>query len=350
MIMFILIRFIGMVVVSWSVTYLLTPHMISIARTLRIVDTPDNHLKQHINPTPYLGGVAVYAGFITALALLFPVANELFFVIVGATLLLFVGLIDDLLVLSPQRKFFGHMIAAFCFLRGGFYLKGFFLLSCYPNIVAYGWIILSWLWIVTIINAFNLIDVMDGLATTIALAIATALLCIACMTGAYHVVLLMGALIGALIAFLAFNKPLAQIYLGDSGSLFIGGLLSVAPFMVPWGLFHPYAFLAPLGLFFIPLMEVGMLIIVRYLKGIPFYRGSPDHFSLYLKRRGWKIFEILLFSISTTMILLLATIFFIRGWFSVVQSLVVLFLLGITWVFLIFKEEIFPYFIKTVIK
>ena len=93
--------------------------------------------------------------------------------------------------------------------------------------------------------------------------------------------------LGALVAFLWYNKPPARIYLGDAGSLFIGGFLATVPFLLHWGTYNQYGYLAPIIILAIPLLECYSLILIRWYKGIPFYQGSPDHFCLYLQGGGW---------------------------------------------------------------
>lgn len=295
-------------VLSYGMTDLLVPMMIRLAHKLNAVDNPDGRLKQHTRVTPYLGGMAVYLGFLAALALVFPVSNQLFFMVVGITLLLFVGLIDDLLVLMPSQKFWGQLIAMFCFLRGGFYLKETFFLSLNSLWVTCGVMAMSGLWIVGVINAFNLIDVMDGLAATTAFSIAMILAVIAGLLGSYQVVILLVAFMGALVAFFRYNRPVAQIYLGDSGSLCIGGLLATVPFMIPWGTHTLYGFCVIPLIFFVPLIEVATLILIRTARGIPFYLGSPHHFCHYMKRLGMESWSILLFVSFVHLVLLFSAI------------------------------------------
>lgn len=155
--------------------------------------------------------------------------------------------------------------------------------------MAHPWMTMAFslLWIATIINAFNLVDVMDGLASLLAICATLSFGIIAAVTGQYTILYLLAPFVGALCAFFWYNKPKARIYLGDTGSLVIGGFLSVIPFLFNWGLYSPYGFVVPFILLAIPLLEVGTLIIVRTYKGIPFYRGSPDHFSIYLQQKGW---------------------------------------------------------------
>lgn len=330
----------GIVAVSYGITTIVVPYMIAIAQRYQIVDQPDGKLKTHKQSTPYLGGIAVYLGFMAALALFFPVVHHVCFAVIGSTLLLFVGLIDDLIVLTPQQKWYGQVLATCCFVRGGFYLKEIFLSAYFPLCAPYVWAVVSALWILTIINAFNLLDVMDGLATTVALCVAGSLCIMAHFLQAPLAVHMLLALCGALAAFLQWNKPVARIYLGDAGSLFIGGILAIAPFMIPWGRYYYLGFLTPIILFFIPAIEVISLIIIRVSRGIPWYQGSPDHFCLYLKRNGWNNIQILKFVFIVSSGLLLFALLFVCGKINFVNALLIGLLLNGAWFAIVFSPRV----------
>lgn len=268
-------------IISFVATYLLIPFFCSLAYRYNILDIPNTTIKKHKQPTPYLGGVALFAGFICCLAFVFPLNTQLLFFFVGITVLLIVGLIDDLFTITPFQKLLGQVCAAGSFFAAGLYAKEQFFFS---SIFA---VPFSVLWLLTIPNAFNLIDIMDGLATTVALTISCSLLLVALSQNALQIALLLAAFIGALVAFLLYNRPPAHLYLGDAGSLFIGGFLGVIPFFLSWSEYTPCGCVAPLLIFTIPLSEVGMLIVIRTYKGIPFYLGSRDHFAHYLQKKGW---------------------------------------------------------------
>lgn len=290
------------VLISFLITFYLVPLMQRIAKKHTILDVPDGQVKLHKEPTPYLGGMAVYIGFLTALAFIFPFYNQMMLIVVGLTLLFFIGLIDDLIPLKAYQKFGGQALVAFCFLKAGFYLKTTFFLSNWWSVG------FSLLWIATVTNAFNLVDVMDGLASTLAICAAISFGVIAIVSEQYTILLLLAPFLGSLMAFLWYNKPKAQIYLGDTGSLVIGGFLSVIPFLFNWGTHGPYGFLTPLIILAIPLLEVGTLILVRTYKGIPFYNGSPDHFSIYLQQKKWSKVKILEYVALLSVVLCAASV------------------------------------------
>lgn len=273
--------------IAFLVTFYLIPLLCIIAQRIHFVDNPDGILKQQKQPTPYFGGVAVYVGFVTALFFVFPFSSSLFFFLMGLSFLLLVGLIDDCITLTPRQKFLGQCIACCYFLRAGLYLD----LVSFPLWLT---IPISVFWVLSVVNAFNLIDVMDGLTATVALSAAGGFCFVAYTLRAYSILYILLGLMGALCAFLWYNKPTARIYLGDAGSLFIGGFLAVIPFWLAWGTHTTLGYLSPVIILAIPSLEIISLIIIRRIKGISFYQGSPDHFSSYMQRHGLKKYHILL--------------------------------------------------------
>lgn len=275
--------------ISGLVTFYVIPLLLKVAVKIGAIDTPDGRIKVHTQATPYLGGLGVYIGFITALALTFPFVNNFFLLLVGCTLLLFLGLIDDLTPLSPLQKILGQSVAVVCFLKAGFYLK--------EGLFHHIWgIPVSFFWMLAVINAFNLIDVMDGLTITITFFATISFMTYAYLSGSPIVFLLLACFLGTLPAFFWYNKPRARLYLGDSGALFIGGFMATIPFLLEWRLYSPVGVLAPFLILAIPLLEVGSLIVIRSYLHIPFYLGSPHHFCLYLKNKNWSVYQVLLFT------------------------------------------------------
>lgn len=328
-------------IISFLVTFYLIPILYSLAINFRVVDVPDGNIKRHAKTTPYLGGVAIYTGFIAALALVFPFDNQYSLFFIGLTLLVFLGLIDDLVILSPQHKFFGQCIAAICFLKAGLYLKERFFYHVWAAIP------LSFVWMVSVINAFNLVDVMDGLSTTIAATATIAFLGIAYIYQQTVLVVLLSAFLGPLFAFFWYNKPQAKIYMGDAGSLFLGGFLSAIPFLFNWGVHNQFGYVIPLIILAIPLLELLGLIIIRSYKKIPFYQGSPDHFSIYLRNKGWSVWQVLGFTAALSSILILYALLFACNRVSIphlVSSGILFILLWIATIF--FKKPLFSGFIR----
>lgn len=279
---------------AFGITHYLIPLFIALAHKRSILDIPDGGLKRHKEPTPYLGGLAIYLGFIVTLALIYPLHNDFFLFFIGSTVLLFVGFADDLINIKPREKLLGQCVAVVCFLRGGIHLKSLFFAAQPSPTWALLWTIVAAFWILSVINAFNLIDVMDGLATLVAFLSAATFLGYAIILQQFMVALMLAIFMGSLGAFFLVNRPPARMYLGDTGSLFIGGILATVPFMLHWGSFDQCGLLIPPLILSIPLYEGAALIAVRSWKGIPFWQGSPHHFSILAQRRGYSKNNILI--------------------------------------------------------
>ncbi len=311
------------------------PICIALAHKLNFLDFPTTSLKNHRQPTPYLGGLVVYLGMLVALMLVFPLYHTSNFFVLGATFLLLIGLVDDSISLKPYQKIVGQLIATTFMVKGGLHFKETFLLHSQPLEYLF-WVIVSGFWMLVMINAFNLVDVMDGLAATIALTAAIAFFALSLVTQAWPASLFLGALIGALLGFLWFNRPPARIYLGDAGSLFVGGILGAVPFMIPWGTFSWHGYIAPLVILFIPLLEVGTLIIIRTLMGIPFYQGSPHHFSHFLRKKGWSPTNILIYTVLCNVLLCGLILCYLSGVLELFPLVLLLSLFVIFWYFILF--------------
>lgn len=309
------------------------PMFCKIAYKLNFVDKPDGKLKKHKKPTPYLGGFAIYFSFLLTLALIFPFESKMLLFMVGSTLLFLVGLIDDLAALKAHQKFLGQVVAVICFLKAGFYLKEPFFLSNYWSIPV------SFLWMIGIINSFNLVDVMDGLATLLAITATGSFLVLAFYFNLYPTSVLLSIFLGVLCGFFVYNRPPAKIYLGDAGSLFIGGFLATIPFLFPWGLYNTHGYFTPVVILGIPLLEVTSLVLIRLYKKIPIHLGSPDHFSLYLQRKGWSKNEILAYITFLSIVQLIASCLFVVNKISVGGLIGIGLIFLIVWVKTIFYRS-----------
>lgn len=316
---------------SFLLTLHSIPMVIKVAQKLGVLDIPDGKIKQHDAPVPYFGGLAIFIAFITTLALIYPFENKVLWLLLGSTMLLLTGLIDDLKALQPGQKFFWQILAVLCFLKGGFSLKTTFL-SSIPNLF------FSAFWMLTIINAFNLIDVMDGLASLVAIIATTTLFIIALCFKQYSLSLLLLTFLGPLLAFFIYNKPPAKIYLGDTGALFIGGFLAAVPMLFNWGAQSITAYYAPIIILGIPTLEVISLVIIRTWLGIPFYKGSPHHFSIFLQKKGWRKTAVLFFTTVASTILSTIALCFLFGNISLISLVCCLAIFLIAWSIIVFLD------------
>jgi len=139
-------------------------------------------------------------------------------------------------------------------------------------------------WLLGVCNAFNLLDILDGLAAGVGVLAALALGVVAVVTGSLPEAAAAFALAGALAGFLVFNFHPARIYLGDAGSLTIGITLGALALALPWTGSSPAGFLAPLAILVVPLADTAYVSVLRARAGKPFWHGSADHFPLRLRR------------------------------------------------------------------
>jgi UDP-GlcNAc:undecaprenyl-phosphate GlcNAc-1-phosphate transferase len=271
--------------IALFLSFYTTPLMRRAALQFGIVDRPNGALKTHSEPVPYLGGLAVFLAYLIALAVTFEFSYAVLGILLSGTLMLLLGLIDDLGVLSPFEKLAGQLLAVIALIKAGLFIKLLFL----PTPVA---LLLSVLWLLAITNAVNIIDIMDGLASGVAALAALFLAAIALHNGEPMIAVMAASLSGSLLGFLRFNFRPARIYLGDSGSLFVGLTLSALAMNGHYTMNNPVGMFVPPLILGVPLLDLGFVFVVRLSKGLSPFRGSPDHLALRLKRLGWTIVEI----------------------------------------------------------
>jgi len=259
-----------------------TPMARDAALRFGVVDQPDGKLKNHDQPVAYLGGLAVFSAFLLSIGMTFEFEAELLALLLASTIVTTVGLVDDFGALTPKPKVIGQVVAVFVLLKAGIMVQVAFI----PWWVR---LIITVLWLVGLSNAFNLVDIMDGLAAGLGVIAATFLLVVALLNGRFVVAVFTVALVGALLGFLRSNFHPATIYLGDCGSLFIGFTLGALAMVMDYTTHNPLGWLAPLYILAVPLVDTLYVIFLRIRAGRKIYYGSPDHFPLRVRRRldGW---------------------------------------------------------------
>ncbi|KPJ58988.1 MAG: hypothetical protein AMJ42_02350 [Deltaproteobacteria bacterium DG_8] len=258
----------------------LTPLVKKAALQFGIIDKPDGKLKQHRAPVAYLGGLAVYLSFLISLALTFSFDREVLGILLAGTIVVVLGLIDDFGVLSPVVKLLGQCIAILVLIRSGIYIKLEFL----PWYVSFP---LSFLWLIGITNAFNIIDVMDGLSSGVGLICSLILFVVGIWNESIIIAIMAISLGGSLLGFLYYNFEPAKIYLGDTGSMFIGMMMGALAMIGHYTSSSNLACLAPVIMLGIPIFDTLFVIYIRWSRGMPIIAGSPDHFALRLRK--WRL-------------------------------------------------------------
>jgi len=258
-----------------------TPIVRRVANRLEIVDQPDSR-KLHLRPVPLLGGMAIYAGFIVALLLFGEkwVVSQAIGILVGATIVSFLGIWDDRWRVRPLLKLLGQTVAASILIISGVQVS--FLPHPALNVAV------TLLWILGITNALNLLDNMDGLSGGVGAVAAAFFLLLAAINGQYLVGSLAAALMGACIGFLYYNFNPASIFMGDAGSMFLGFILAVVgiklrfpgrPSIVTW--------MIPVVVLGLPIFDTTLVVISRLRRGLnPLTHPGKDHVSHRLVLAG----------------------------------------------------------------
>lgn len=266
--------------VAAALAWWLTPKMREAALRFGIVDAPDGGLKTHREPVAYLGGLAIYLAFLLALTLTLPFDERVLAVVLAGTIVVLLGLVDDLGQLGPWTKLAGQAVAIAVLVKSGIHIQ----LVVLPDWAA---IPLSVLWLLATTNAFNLIDIMDGLSAGTAAVAAVALLVVADLNGLVWVAMVLAALAGACAGFVRYNFRPATIYMGDTGSQFLGLTLGALAMVNAYTDRNPVAAVAPGLILGVALFDMLFVMYVRWRRGLPVMLGSPDHVALRLRK--WRL-------------------------------------------------------------
>jgi UDP-GlcNAc:undecaprenyl-phosphate GlcNAc-1-phosphate transferase len=272
-----MMRYAAALVLSFLAALYSTPLMRQAAIQLGIVDRPDGKLKQHGSSIPYFGGIAVFIAFLLTVGMLTDFDKETVGLLLSGSIALMVGLIDDFGVLTPWQKLIGQAFAALVLIRSGTFIKLVFL----PSYVA---IPVTILWILAVTNAFNIIDIMDGLASGVAAVAALSIAAANFMAQRDAQAFLAIVLAGASLGFLRHNFHPARIFLGDAGSMFIGFMLAALSMNAGYTRVNLLAVISPALILGIPLFDLSLVMWIRWRRGLPVMKGSPDHFALRLRR------------------------------------------------------------------
>lgn len=280
-----------------ALAFLLSLYGVPLARQAAlkygIVDAPDGRLKHQREAVPYFGGLAIYLAFLMSLAFTFEFRHDVLGIILGGTIVVMLGLIDDFGVLTPWTKLLGQLLAVFVLIKSGIRIE----IAALPEWVDIG---LTVLWMVGLINAFNLLDIMDGLSAGIGATSAAGLLVAALLQGDQAIAFMLAALIGSLIGFLKYNWQPARIYMGDTGAMFIGLLLGAMAMIGKYPSDHPLSLLAPVFILGIPIFDTLFVIYIRFQRGLPIFWGSPDHIAIRLRHWGMSVPQIVVVSCVAT--------------------------------------------------
>lgn len=278
------------------ISVLLTPLVRDLAHRLGCVDEPDGRRKLHARAVPRVGGVAVYLAFAAAFLLSVavlpgfpgPGGSAGVHLVIAASAVMMVGLGDDLRGAKPSIKLLVQIAAGLYLYNHGFEVR--LLSNPVGEVFTLGWtsLPLTLAWFVLITNAFNLVDGLDGLAAGVALFSCGVVLVFALVNERWEVAVMAVALGGALLGFLRYNFSPASVFLGDSGSLAVGFVLAALSIRGSMKASMAVAIATPLLAFGFPLMDTGLALCRRTLRGRSILEADADHIHHRMLRRGFQ--------------------------------------------------------------
>lgn len=269
-------RWLFLLVFSFLLAFFLTLIFRRIATKFKILDHPEER-KIHAHPVPLLGGLAIYVSYVVTIFLNFSFSDELKGVILGGTIIVIIGLIDDVKELSATWKLAAQILATGVLIFYGVRLS--FLPNNWWGIG--GEIILTLIWVVGITNAVNFFDGMDGLATGSIAICSLSFFIVALLTQQVYLGYLTIALAGSCLAFLIFNFKPASIFLGDAGSTFLGFTVAGIAVMGGWAEGNPKVALS------LPLLILSVFIFdMVYISISRIYRGRVKGLREWIEYTG----------------------------------------------------------------
>ncbi|MFN8671738.1 MAG: MraY family glycosyltransferase [Candidatus Sericytochromatia bacterium] len=279
--------------VAWLGTDLLIPHVVRFAHYMGKMDQPDPR-KVHKTPIPRLGGIAIFLGFLLSLLMIeflepgfFAKSSKWYGIIAGSSMMFLLGVVDDLKPLPAKVKFIAQIIIASVAYSLG--VKMLVLSNPFGDM----WVLPTWLsafmtvfWLVGITNTINLIDGLDGLAAGVSMIAGITLSIIAIQTGQVFAAVIILTLVGGTIGFLRYNFNPAKIFMGDSGSLFLGFTLAAISVSSVLKFATTVTILIPLLILGVPIFDTAFAIVRRAINKKPIFQPDKGHLHHRLLKLG----------------------------------------------------------------
>ena len=267
--------------IAFAISLAATPFVITLAHKIGAVDVPDSQRRVHKKPIPRLGGLAIFYGFLVALLCFARIDQQLRGILIGALIIVGIGIIDDVKQLRALIKLAAQILAAVIVVFHNVRITAISV----PSFISESGILhlgvfsipITIAWIVIVTNAVNLIDGLDGLAVGISSIASFSLFFIAILGGEQNVAIISAALAGGCLGFLPYNFNPAKIFMGDTGSQFLGFMLSAICIQ---GLFKGYviiSFIIPLLILGLPLFDTIFAILRRAWNHKPIMGADRGH-------------------------------------------------------------------------
>lgn len=254
-----------------AISFLTTPLVKSLAYRVGAIDVPKDNRRMHKTPIPRLGGLAIFIAFLLTTLIFADIDRQIRGILLGAVMIVVLGVLDDILTLKALPKLFVQIAAAAMAVYHGCVIQFFSNPNVFSNAtyISLGWLSVpvTIIWIVAITNAVNFIDGLDGLAVGVSAISTAALVVIALLVQELNIAVILIALFGACLGFIPYNMNPAKIFMGDTGSTFLGYILAT---LSVTGLFKLYAiisFAVPFLILGLPIFDICFAFLRRIAKG-----------------------------------------------------------------------------------
>ncbi|MBC8590099.1 glycosyltransferase family 4 protein [Wansuia hejianensis] len=300
--------------ISAFISLLMTPLVKKLAWKIGAVDIPKDGRRIHRKAMPLIGGLAIYIGVIITSIIYLPLDRFLISMIIGSTIIVISGIIDDIKELSPRLKLIFQLMSGLVLILGDVRID--FIRNPFSNnnlLLDLKWlsIPITLFWCIGIINTFNLIDGLDGLAAGVAFISSFSLILVAGRYNYTNIIILSSIVAGACIGFLPFNFNPARIFMGDTGSLFLGFMLASISIEGVMKSVTAISIVVPIMILGIPIFDTTFAIIRRFLSGKSIMDADKGHLHHRLMNRGYG---------HRDTVLILYSISIIFGAFSVIMA------------------------------
>jgi len=324
--------------ISFVISFFLTPLISRLSLKLGIVDLPGER-KMHAHPTPILGGLAIFIATAFPLVLRMNLSGQTLGVVLAGSLIIASSLINDIKAISARIRFLIEVIASLILVYHGIRFE-LFADSSPLFFLNY---ILTIAWVVGVINAVNYLDGLNGLLTMLSLVMLASFAYIGYISNQFLLLTVIASLAGALLGFLRYNFPEARIFLGDTGSKFIGFSLAVISLVGSWAQDSIVKLFVPVFILGVPILDMGFTTLMRIrenkvktVKELLEYAGK-DHIHHRLLSIGLNARQAVYFICVMSLSLGISGIILYNSertdvWFSLIQAFCVFFIISIVMV------------------
>lgn len=312
-------------VISLLASFLLTPSVKKLAFKIGALDKPEKR-KVHTHVMPRLGGLAIYSGFIIAILCTVHINKDVLGIITGGTFIVLLGILDDKYSLPAKVKLLGQIAAALILCAFDIKIEwlnnplgGYFYLDLFS-------VPFTVFWVISFTNVVNLIDGLDGLAAGVSGIASITVILVAVQQGFYSVAVITAALAGGIIGFIRYNFNPASIFMGDTGSMFIGYMLAAISIFGAVKSAATIALIVPAVALGLPIMDTAFAILRRYTNGRPIFQPDKGHLHHRLLAMGMSQRQavVLMYAISAALSVAAVVLTEVDGYFAALVIAVII--------------------------